>query len=194
MSLPQNPHRLALAEEAVEILKRYEHFSSNYQAAFSLDPDAPADAPRILAKLTRPDGVPFAESSEGADQKLARLKDQTAVIRPFYLPQMKHLFDEDSANQFSTPDFDFAAILGYAQNESGDFFIKNIYFPSTDAFLTRHDPDEHGVYHIPLGTFNASRLSIDPRKSFARFLYLAERMGEALEYQYDKQGFFHSNP
>ena len=44
----------------------------------------------------------------------------------------------------------------------------------------------------PLGTINANRLSIDPRKSFARFLYLAERMGEALEYQYDKQGFFHS--
>ncbi len=190
MSLPQNPHRLSLAKEAVEILKRYEHFSSTYQAAFSLDPAS--EAPRILAKLTRPDAVPFAQSGEASDQKLAHLKDQTAVIRPFYLPQMKRLFDEDSVNSFSHVDFDFAAILGYAQKEDGSFFVKSLFLPSTDAFLTRHSPDEAGVYHIPLGTFNANRLSIDPRKSFARFLYLAERMGEALEYQYDKQGFFHS--
>lgn len=192
MSLPPNPHRLALAEEAVTILKRYEHFASTYQVSFSLDPAAPQNAPRILARLTRPDGVPFAESSEAADQKLAHLKDQTAVIRPFYLPQMKRCFDEDSVNLFSTPDFDFAAILGYAQREDGTLFVKSLFFPSADAFLTRQTPDENGVYHIPLGSFNANRMSIDPRKSFAKFLYLAERMGEALEYQYDRRGFFFS--
>lgn len=185
---PPNPHREALVEEAVTILKRYEHFSSNYQAAFSRVPGQL----RIAARLTRPDGVPFAESQDPTDRKLANLPDQTAVIRPFFLPQMKNLWDESEVNEFQTVDFDFAAILGYDQREDGTLYIKNLYFPSADAFLTGRKPDGQGTYRIPLGTFNANRLSIDPRKTFARFLYLAERMGEALEYQYDKQGRFHA--
>ena len=37
-----------------------------------------------------------------------------------------------------------------------------------------------------------SQLSLDPRKDFARFLYLAERVCEGLAYQYDKMGYFYS--
>lgn len=193
MSLPTNPYRAALAAEAVEILNRYRDFSSNYALSAALAPEVDGQ-PRIAVTLTRPDGVPFAQSEDKADQKLAHLKDQTVVVRPFYLPQMKNLWDESDANLFSAVDFDYAAILGYGQREDGSLFIKNLYFPAADAFLHGASPKEDGLYHIHLATFNASRLSVDPRKTFARFLYLAERMGEALEYQYDKMGFFYSNP
>ena len=74
----------------------------------------------------------------------------------------------------------------------------DIYFAgnglSTDALLERQQPGEDGAYHLPLATYYVHHLSLDPRKNFARFLYLAERMTEALEYQYDKMGYFYSNP
>lgn len=192
MNLPPNPHRAALAEEAVTVLNRYRDFSSTYALSAALAPEEDGQ-PRIAITLTRPDGTPFAQSQDPADQKLARLRDQTVVVRPFYLPQMKNLWDETDANVFQTVTFDYAAILGYAQREDGTLFIKNLYFPPADALLSGQSPKEDG-YHIRLATFNAYRLSLDPRKTFARFLYLAERMGEALEYQYDKLGYFYSNP
>lgn len=192
MTLSPNPHRAALAEEAVTVLNRYRDFSSTYALSAALA--SPVDGqPRIAVTLTRPDGVPFAQSPAAADQKLAHLREQTVVVRPFYLPQMKNLWDESDANVFQTVDFDYAAILGYDQGEDGKLFLKNFYFPPADAFLSGQTPKEDG-YHIHLANFNSHRLSIDPRKTFARFLYLAERMGEALEYQYDKLGFFYSNP
>ncbi len=192
MTLPPNPHRAALAEEAVAVLNRYRDFPSTYALSAALAPMVDGQ-PRIAVTLTRPDGTPFAQSPEQVDQKLAHLREQTVVVRPFYLPQMKNLWDESDANVFQAVDFDYAAILGYGQGEDGTLFLKNLYFPPVDAFLGGQSPKEDG-YHIRLATFNAYRLSLDPRKTFARFLYLAERMGEALEYQYDKQGFFYSNP
>jgi hypothetical protein len=47
---------------------------------------------------------------------------------------------------------------------------------------------------MALGSYRMHQLSLDPRQKFARSLYLALRMSEALEYEYDKYGFYFSNP
>ena len=76
----------------------------------------------------------------------------------------------------------------------GKAFLKAVYFLPTDALIEGQAPGEDGLWHFPLATYYVHHLSLDPRKNFARFLYLAERMTEALEYQYDKMGYFYSNP
>ena len=192
MSLSPNPHRAALVDQAVEILNRYREFSSVYQVTFSLgEPDA-AGLPRIAARLDRPDGVPMAQGKTPLDEKLSHLKDQTEVVRPFYLPMMAREWEESDANEFSALDFDFAAILGYDRDPAGGLEVRDLFFLPTDALITRQRPREDGTWRVPLGIHNASRLSLEPRKKFARFLYLAERMAEGLEYQYDRYGYFYS--
>jgi len=191
MDTNQNAHRLILTEETVTILSRYSEFSSNYRADFSLREDG-----RIDLRLTRPDGVPFAGSSDPMDQKFAHLKNQTAVVRPFFFfAGPRSPWDESETNAVADPpDFDFAAIIGYGL-EGETVSVKKLYFLPTDALIYGRKPGKDGVYrHLPLAGFNASQLSLDPRKTFARFLYLAERASEGLEYQYDKMGFFYSNP
>lgn len=195
MDATNNAHRQVLAEQAVEILNRYTGFPSAYKVSFTLGQPTEEGLPRITARLERTDGRPFAESDDPLDKKFAHLKDQTVAIRPFYFPMMKAEFDESEANAFSTVDFDYAAIIGYRKDEAGNYYVKALYYPPTDALLDRQKPGEDGVWRkLPLATFNSHQLSLDPRQKFARFLYLAERMSEALEYQYDKCGFFFSNP
>ena len=195
MDAKNNAPRQALAEQAEEVLNRYTGFSSKYQVSFSLAQPTEEGLPRITGRLERSDGAPIAGSDDPMDQKFAHLKDQTIAIRPFYYPMMKAEFDETEANEFTAVDFDYAAIIGYRKDEEGNYYIKSLYFPPTDALLDRQQPGEDGVWRkLPLATFNSHQLSLDPRQKFARFLYLAERMSEALEYQYDKCGFFFSNP
>ena len=194
MSLQPNPYRSVLTEQAVEILNRYHEFASNYQVTFSLGEPEPSGLPRIAARLERPDGVPFSQGETPLDGKLAHLKDQTVVVRPFYMPMMAHEWEESDANDFADVDFDFAVILGYGKNHTGGLEIRKLFFLPTDGLLYQQKPQEDGVWRkVPLGIHNASRLSLEPRKKFARFLYLAERMAEGLEYQYDSYGFFYSN-
>ena len=189
MTLSPNPHRAALAAEAAEILNRYQEFPSDYQVSFTAETDGP---PRLVAHLNRRDGVPFAESQAPTDRKLAKLRDQQVVIRPFYLPMMARKWEESDANEFSNVDFDYAAILGYAQKEGEPPHIRELYFLPADTLLDGQRPGEDGVWRLRLATYHVSRMSLDPRKSFARFLYLAERIREGLEYQYDTYGFFYS--
>ena len=195
MDQQNNAHRLSLAQQAVEILNRYTHFHSDYQVTFSLI-DADEDGlPRIACHFQRFDGVPFAESASPLDKKYTHLRDQTVIIRPFYVPMMKAEFDETQANSFRALNFDYAAILGYCKDAQGDYTIKALYFPPTDALIAGRKPDADGVWRkIPLPSFQMHQMSLDPRQKFARSLYLAERMSEALEYEYDKYGFFFSNP
>ena len=195
MDQNNNAHRLALAEQAVETLNRYTHFHSDYQVSFTMaDPDEKG-LPRINAKFERFDGVPFAESTVPMDQKYTHLKDQTVAIRLFFFPMMKAEFDETEANQFDVVDFDYAAIVGYGKDAEGNYVMKALYFPPTDALIAGHKPDEDGVWRsIRVPTYHMHKLSIDPRQTFSRHLYLAERFSETLEYQYDKYGFFFSNP
>ena len=91
-------------------------------------------------------------------------------------------------------DFDYAAVLGYGVNPEGKAYLKALYFLPTDALL--EGARSPGGRHLAsaLATYYVHHLSLDPRKNFARFLYLAERMTEALEYQYDKMGYFFSGP
>lgn len=195
MDRNHNTHRLALARQAVETLNRYTHFHSNYQVSFSLAEPDEKGLPRIHAKFERFDGVPFVESAVPADRKYAHLKDQTVVIRPFFFPMMKAEFDETEANQFDAVDFDYAAIVGYGRDGEGNCVMKVLYFPPTDALLAGHKPDEDGVWRsIRVPTYYLHKLNIDPRRTVTRHLFLAERVSEALEYQYDKYGFFFSNP
>lgn len=72
--------------------------------------------------------------------------------------------------------------------------MKALYFLPTDALLAGQKPRPDGTWHLPLATYYVHQISLDPRKKFARFLYLVERITEALEYQYDKTGGFFSNP
>jgi hypothetical protein len=192
MTQPNYDHRQDLMEQALECLDRYTDFKSDYKVSFSLD----GGTGRLAARLERSDGVPLAQGTTETDRKLAKLKDQTVVIRPFFLPMCSSPWkDEDaSANLFSQVDFDYAAILGYKLDDQGKAVLHALYYPSTDALLFRRQPGEDGLWRIPIATFNAFHLSLDPRKKFAKFLYLAERMSEALAYQIDKAGYFFSNP
>ena len=140
------------------------------------------------------DGQPLAQSANPIDQKLAHLKDQTLVIRPFFLPMAKSPWEESDANDFIQVNFDYAAILGYGVTPEGTSFMKALYFLPTDALLVGQKPRPDGTWHLPLATYYVHQISLDPRKKFARFLYLVERITEALEYQYDKTGGFFSNP
>lgn len=195
MCQQNSPHRLSLVQQAVEIFNRYTHFHSDYQVTFSLTEPDEDGLPRIACHFQRFDGVPFAESASPLDKKYAHLKDQIAMIRPFYMPMMKAEFDETQANSFRALNFDYAAILGYGKDADGNYIVKALYFPPTDALIAGQKPGEDGVWRkLPLPSFRMHQMSLDPRQKFARSLYLAERMSEALEYEYDKYGFFFSNP
>ena len=194
MSLPPNPHRAALTEQAAAALDLYKDFPSNYRVSFSVAEPGPDGFPRIAAKLERPDGTPFAESGDPLDRKLAHLKDQTVIVRPFYLPKMRNQWDESDANSFKDIDFDYVAILGYGPGEDGGVKLVSLDFLPTDTLLDGRVPDEDGVWRdLRLATHFVSQLSLNPHQKYARFLYLAERMSEGLEYQFDTYGYFFSN-
>ena len=194
MSLPPNPHRADLAAQAAAVLDLYRDFPSNYRVAFSVAENGADGFPRIAAKLERPDGAPFAGSDDPLDQKLAHLKDQTAIVRPCYLPKMRNDWDESDVNCFKNVDFDYAAILGYGPGEDGGLKLTSLYFLPTDTLLDGRAPDEDGVWRdLRLASHFVSQMSLNPRQKYAKFLYLAERMSEGLEYQFDKYGYFFSN-
>ena len=195
MSLPPNPHRADLTQQAADVLNLYTDFASNYRVTFSVAQPGADGVPRIAARLERPDGAPLAGSQDPLDQKLAHLKDQTAVIRTFYLPRMRNDWDESDANSFRDIDFDYAAILGYGPGEDGGVKLVSLYFLPTDTLLDGRAPDEDGVWRdLRLASHFVSQMSLNPRHKYAKFLYLAERMSEGLEYQFDKYGRFFSNP
>ena len=194
MSLPPNPHRADLAAQAAAVLDLYRDFPSNYRVSFSVAENGADGFPRIAAKLERPDGAPFAGSDDPLDRKLAHLKDQTAIVRPFYLPKMRNDWDESDVNCFKNVDFDYAAILGYGPGEDGGLKLTSLYFLPTDTLLDGRAPDEDGVWRdLRLASHFVSQMSLNPRQKYAKFLYLAERMSEGLEYQFDKYGYFFSN-
>ena len=66
---------------------------------------------RLAAHLERVDGTPIPQSDTPLDQKLTHLKDQTVVIRPFFLPMANSPWDEEAVNTFTQVDFDYAAVL-----------------------------------------------------------------------------------
>lgn len=194
MSLPPNPHRADLAAQAAAVLDLYRDFPSNYRVSFSVAENGADGFPRIAARLERPDGAPFAGSDDPLDRKLAHLKDQTAIVRPFYLPKMRNDWDESDVNCFKDVDFDYAAILGYGPGEDGGLKLTSLYFLPTDTLLAGRAPDEDGVWRdLRLASHFVSQMSLNPRQKYAKFLYLAERMSEGLEYQFDKYGYFFSN-
>ena len=194
MSLPPNPHRADLAAQAAAVLDLYRDFPSNYRVSFSVAENGADGFPRIAARLERPDGAPFAGSDDPLDQKLAHLKDQTAIVRLFYLPKMRNDWDESDVNCFKDVDFDYAAILGYGPGEDGGLKLTSLYFLPTDTLLDGRAPDEDGVWRdLRLASHFVSQMSLNPRQKYAKFLYLAERMSEGLEYQFDKYGYFFSN-
>ena len=194
MSLPPNPHRADLAAQAAAVLDLYRDFPSNYRVSFSVAENGADGFPRIAARLERPDGAPFAGSDDPLDQKLAHLKDQTAIVRPFYLPKMRNDWDESDVNCFKDVDFDYAAILGYGPGEGEAIKLVSLYFVPTDTLLAGRAPDEDGVWRdLRLASHFVSQMSLNPRQKYAKFLYLAERMSEGLEYQFDKYGYFFSN-
>ena len=194
MSLPPNPHRADLAAQAAAVLDLYRDFPSNYRVSFSVAENGADGFPRIAAKLERPDGAPFAGSDDPLDRKLAHLKDQTAIVRPFYLPKMRNDWDESDVNCFKDVDFDYAAILGYGPGEGEEIKLVSLYFVPTDTLLAGRAPDEDGVWRdLRLASHFVSQMSLNPRQKYAKFLYLAERMSEGLEYQFDKYGYYFSN-
>ena len=194
MSLPPNPHRADLAAQAAAVLDLYRDFPSNYRVSFSVAENGADGFPRIAARLERPDGAPFAGSDDPLDRKLAHLKDQTAIVRPFYLPKMRNDWDESDVNCFKDVDFDYAAILGYGPGEGEEIKLVSLYFLPTDTLLDGRAPDEDGVWRdLRLASHFVSQMSLNPRQKYAKFLYLAERISEGLEYQFDKYGYFFSN-
>ena len=194
MSLPPNPHRADLAAQAAAVLDLYRDFPSNYRVSFSVAENGADGFPRIAARLERPDGAPFAGSDDPLDRKLAHLKDQTAIVRPFYLPKMRNDWDESDVNCFKDVDFDYAAILGHGPGEGEETKLVSLYFVPTDTLLAGRAPDEDGVWRdLRLASHFVSQMSLNPRQKYAKFLYLAERMSEGLEYQFDKYGYYFSN-
>ena len=101
-------HRAGLVREAAEILNRYTPYAAERRVTFQT-----AENGWLTARLERTDGQPLAQSANPIDQKLAHLKDQTLVIRPFFLPMAKSPWEESDANDFTQVNFDYAAILGY---------------------------------------------------------------------------------
>ena len=170
-------HRAGLVREAAEILNRYTPYAAERRVTFQT-----AENGWLTARLERTDGQPLAQSANPIDQKLAHLKDQTLVIRPFFLPMAKSPWEESDANDFIQVNFDYAAILGYGVTPEGTSFMKALYFLPTDALLAGQKPRPDGTWHLPLATYYVHQISLDPRNT------------EALEYQYDKTGGFFSNP
>ena len=74
-------HRAGLVREAAEILNRYTPYAAERRVTFQT-----VENGWLTARLERTDGQPLAQSANPIDQKLAHLKDQTLVIRPFFLP------------------------------------------------------------------------------------------------------------
>ena len=164
-------HRAGLVREAAEILNRYTPYAAERRVTFQT-----AENGWLTARLERTDGQPLAQSANPIDQKLAHLKDQTLVIRPFFLPMAKSPWEESDANDFIQVNFDYAAILGYGVTPEGTSFMKALYFLPTDALLAGQKPRPDGTWHLPLATYYVHQISLDPRKKFARFLYLVERI------------------
>lgn len=195
MEQSKQAHREALVEKTVEVLKQYEHFTSQYGVRFSLAAPDEAGLPRIQAQFYRVDGVSFADSEEPREKKYTALPNgDTVILRPFYMPMCKSPWEESDANQFTEPDFDYALVLGYGMKE-GEDFLKALYMLPADALLCNVKADEDGVYrklHLP--SFFVYQMSLDPRTKFSRHLYLGERFCEALEYQMDKYGRYFSRP
>ena len=107
-------HRAGLVREAAEILNRYTPYAAERRVTFQT-----AENGWLTARLERTDGQPLAQSANPIDQKLAHLKDQTLVIRPFFLPMAKSPWEESDANDFTQVNFDYAAILGYGVTPEG---------------------------------------------------------------------------
>ena len=188
-------HWQGLTEKTVAVLRQYEHFKSQYAVSFSMATPDEKGLPRIQARFSRSDGVPFSESGEPRDKKYAALPNgDTVILRPFYMPMCKSPWEEGEANQFITPDFDYALVLGYGIQD-GEDYLKALYMLPADAMLCNVKPDEDGVYRkLRLPSFFVYQMSLDPRTKFSRHLYLGERFCEALEYQMDKYGRFFSRP
>lgn len=189
-------HRETLTAQAIEILNRYSDFSSAYRVTFAPAPAGPEGQPRIAARFDRVEDVPLPHGApEKLEEKLAKLKDHTAILRPFFMPTSRTPWDETEANKITGVDFDYASIIGYKVVGEDAVETTKLYLPPVSAFLEGRKPDENGVWpRIPLPTFYFHQLSLDPRQKFAKFLYLAERMSEGLAYQIDKVGYFYSNP
>ncbi len=128
-------HRAGLVREAAEILNRYTPYAAERRVTFQT-----AENGWLTARLERTDGQPLAQSANPIDQKLAHLKDQTLVIRPFFLPMAKSPWEESDANDFTQVNFDYAAILGYGVTPEGTSFMKALYFLPTDALLAGQKP------------------------------------------------------
>lgn len=185
-----NEHRTALLHEAVEVLNKYSEFSAEYRVSFALTAPFADGVPRIAAKFERTDERSICEGSTEIDKVFMHLNDQTALIRPFFIPMLPAEWDNRDVNEIQTVDFDYAAIIGYGKET--DYFIKALYLPPTEAMLSGEKRRVDGSYKFPLATYTAHQMSLDPREKFARFLYLSERMTEALAYQYQKYGRFYS--
>ena len=153
-------HRAGLVREAAEILNRYTPYAAERRVTFQT-----AENGWLTARLERTDGQPRAQSANPMDQKLAHLKDQTLVIRPFFLPMAKSPWEESDANDFTQVNFDYAAILGYGVTPEGTSFMKALYFLPTDALLAGQKPRPDGTWHLPLATYYVHQISLDPRKS-----------------------------
>ena len=153
-------HRAGLVREAAEILNRYTPYAAERRVTFQT-----AENGWLTARLERTDGQPLAQSANPIDQKLAHLKDQTLVIRPFFLPMAKSPWEESDANDFTQVNFDYAAILGYGVTPEGTSFMKALYFLPTDALLAGQKPRPDGTWHLPLATYYVHQISLDPRKS-----------------------------
>lgn len=185
-----NEHRTALLQETVEILNKYTEFSAEYRVSFSLTEPGTDGVPRIAARFERADGQSGAASGTASAQAFLKLPHQTALIRPFFMPMLQAEWDNSDVNEIKTVDFDFAVIIGYGKEN--DYFVKALYLPSAAALLSEQREKPDGSMKFPLATYTAYQLSLEPREKFAKFLYLSERMCEALVHQYEKDGQFYS--
>ncbi len=182
-----NEHRTALLRDTVEILNKYTEFSTEYQVSFSLAEPGADGVPRIAARFEPADGKTPAAASARA---ISALNNQTALIRPFFVPMVRAEWDNRDVNEIQTVDFDFAAIIGYGKES--DYFVKTLCLPSASALLSEQRESKDGNLKFPLATYTPYQLSLEPREKFAKFLYLSERMCEALVYQQEKIGQLYS--
>ena len=195
MEISVQTHRERLVEQAIEALKQYEHFTSDYEVRFSSAEPDKKGLPRIKAVFRRTDGVPFSESQNPRDRNYAALPGgDTVILRPFYMAMCASPWDESEANQFTEPDFDYAVVLGYGKKDDEEF-LKALYMMPADALLSNITADSDGVYRkLRLASFFVYQMSLNPRTKFSRHLYLGERFSEALEYQLERYGRYFSKP